>query len=191
MLASITESEPYCLIVEYCNDGDLLQFLRVRCKYMLQLDAQQINYSDPDCNVEFDQDMVVTIKQLLMYAVQISFGLEYLSQKGYVHRDVAARNILVHDKNYVKIGDFGLCRYSINDNYRSRGGRLPVKWMAPESIRSYEFTTKSDVWSFGVCLFEIITLGGSPYPGVQIEEMLNFLTNGERMEQPDNCPDDL
>ncbi|KAI6190128.1 putative tyrosine-protein kinase F09A5.2 [Aphelenchoides bicaudatus] len=193
MLACITDSEPYCLVVEYCSDGDLLHFLRDRCKYMLDLDAKQINYSDPDCDDEFDPEMIMTVKQLLMFAVQISFGLEYLSQKGFVHRDVAARNVLVHDKHYAKIGDFGLCRFIYADegNYKSRGGRLPVKWMAPESIRGYEFTTKSDVWSFGVCLFEIITLGGCPYPGVQINDILRHLDSGNRMEQPDNCPDDF
>ncbi|KAI6237266.1 putative tyrosine-protein kinase F09A5.2 [Aphelenchoides besseyi] len=193
MLACITESEPYCLVVEYCSDGDLLQYLRERCQYMLQLDAQEINYSDPNCEQEFDEQMVMTVKQLLQFAVQISYGLEYLSQKGYVHRDVAARNVLVHDHHYAKIGDFGLCRYVYAEgaNYSSRGGRLPVKWMSPESIRHYEFTTKSDVWSMGVLMFEIITLGGSPYAGIQPDDMLKFLESGGRMEKPDNCPDDF
>jgi receptor protein-tyrosine kinase len=147
MLASVTESEPYCLVVEYCSDGDLLHYLRERCQYMLSLDAQQINYSDPQCEHEFDENLVMTVKQLLMFSVQISFGLEYLSQKGFVHRDVAARNILVHDRYYAKIGDFGLCRYiySEGSNYKSKGGRLPVKWMSIEALRNYEFTTKSDV----------------------------------------------
>lgn len=130
MLACVIDSEPYCLIVEYCSDGDLLQYLRKRCKYMLELDAKQINYSDPECDAEFDEDLIMTVKQLLMFSVQISFGLEYLSQKGFLHRDIAARNILVHNKHYAKIGDFGLCRYIYADegNYNSRGGRLPVKW---------------------------------------------------------------
>ena len=193
MLACITDSEPYCLVVEYCSDGDLLHFLRERCKYMLKLDEQNIDYSSPDCEYDFDTDMIMTVKQLLMFSVQISYGLEYLAQKGFVHRDVAARNVLVNDKNSAKIGDFGLCRYiyAETSNYKSKGGRLPIKWMSPEAIRHYEFTTKSDVWSFGILMFEIITLGGTPYPGIQPDDMLKFLESGNRIPQPDNCPDDL
>uniref|UniRef100_A0A158P6E3 Protein kinase domain-containing protein n=1 Tax=Angiostrongylus cantonensis TaxID=6313 RepID=A0A158P6E3_ANGCA len=193
MLACITESEPLCLVVEYCNDGDLLRFLRERCKYMLKLDANGVNYHEPPLDNNYDIDMVITLKQLLMFAVQISYGLEYISSKGFVHRDVAARNVLVHGKTSCKIGDFGLCRNLCTDNshYKSKGGRLPVKWMSPEAIRHYEFSAQSDVWAFGVLLFEIITLGGSPYPSVPPEKMLPFLENGGRMERPDNCPENF
>ncbi|VDM44570.1 unnamed protein product [Toxocara canis] len=193
MLACITESEPYCLIVEYCSDGDLLHFLRDRCKYMLELTDAGIDYDKPTSEADFDIDMIITLKQLLMFAVQISYGLEYLSQKGFVHRDVAARNVLVHDKTNAKIGDFGLCRYIYAEsaNYKGKGGRLPVKWMSPEAIKHYEFTTKSDVWSFGILMFEIITLGGSPYPGIQPDDMMEHLDANGRMEKPDNCPDNF
>uniref|UniRef100_A0A0N5C2Y2 Protein kinase domain-containing protein n=1 Tax=Strongyloides papillosus TaxID=174720 RepID=A0A0N5C2Y2_STREA len=193
MLACVTESEPFCLIVEYCSDGDLLQFLRRRCKYMLKLSNEGIDYSSSEFEGKFNVDLICTMKQLLMFAVQISYGLEYLSTKGFVHRDVAARNVLVHEGKYAKIGDFGLCRYVYtNDaNYRSSGGKLPIKWMAIESIKHYEFTSKSDVWSFGVLLFEIITLGGTPYPGILHENMLKFLESGGRMERPDNCSDEF
>uniref|UniRef100_A0A0N5A2V1 Thyroglobulin type-1 domain-containing protein n=1 Tax=Parastrongyloides trichosuri TaxID=131310 RepID=A0A0N5A2V1_PARTI len=193
MLACVTETEPYCLIVEYCSDGDLLQFLRKRCKYMLKLSNEGIDYSSPEFEGKFNVDLICTMKQLLMFAVQISYGLEYLSTKGFVHRDVAARNVLVHDGKYAKIGDFGLCRfvYSNDANYKSSGGKLPIKWMAIESIKHYEFTSKSDVWSFGILLFEIITLGGSPYPGILHENMLKFLESGGRMEKPDNCSDEF
>ncbi|CAB3398078.1 unnamed protein product [Caenorhabditis bovis] len=193
MLACITDSEPLCLVVEYCSDGDLHQYLRARCKYMMKLDELGINYHDPPINDNYDPNMVITIKQLLQFAVQISYGLEYLSQKGFVHRDVAARNVLVHNGTACKIGDFGLCRYIYADQaqYKSKGGRLPLKWMSPEAIRHYEFSIKSDVWSFGILLFEVITLGGSPYPGMPPEDVLPFLENGGRIEQPDNCPDDF
>ncbi|XGW05911.1 hypothetical protein V3C99_016349 [Haemonchus contortus] len=193
MIACITESEPLCLIVEYCSDGDLLRFLRDRCKYMMKLDAAGVNYHEPPIDNSYDIEMVITLKQLLMFAVQVSYGLEYLSSKGFVHRDVAARNVLVHGKNACKIGDFGLCRnlYADNSLYKSKGGRLPLKWMSPEAIRHYEFSAQSDVWAFGVLLFEIITLGGSPYPSVSPEEMLPFLENGGRMERPDNCPENF
>ncbi|CAJ0605020.1 unnamed protein product [Cylicocyclus nassatus] len=147
MLACITESEPLYLVAEFCSDGDLLNFLRERCKYMIKLNAQGINYDDPEGD-NYNIDMIVTLKQLLMFAVQISYGLEYLSTRGFIHRDIAARNILVNGKNSCKIGDFGLCRnlYSDSSLYRSKGGRLPLKWMSPEAIRHYEFSTQSDVY---------------------------------------------
>ncbi|CAG9540504.1 unnamed protein product [Cercopithifilaria johnstoni] len=192
MLACITETEPYCLIVEYCSDGDLLHFLKKRCAYMMKLTEMGIDYDGLNSDEKINMDLVITLKQLLMFAVQISYGLEYLSQKGFVHRDVAARNILVHDKTNAKIGDFGLCRYIHRDSahYKSKGGRLPVKWMSPEAIKHYEFTMQSDVWSFGILMFEIVTLGGSPYPGIQPNDMLEHLDAGGRMEQPDNCPNE-
>uniref|UniRef100_A0A1I7T1B0 Protein kinase domain-containing protein n=1 Tax=Caenorhabditis tropicalis TaxID=1561998 RepID=A0A1I7T1B0_9PELO len=193
MLACVTESEPLCLVVEYCDNGDLLQFLRERCKYMMKLDDLGINYHDPPENDNYDINMIVTLKQLLQFAVQISYGLEYLSQKGFVHRDVAARNVLVHEGTSCKIGDFGLCRYIYADQsqYKSKGGKLPLKWMSPEAIRHYEFSIKSDVWSFGILLFEVITLGGSPYPGMPPEDVLPHLESGGRIEKPDNCPENF
>lgn len=193
MLACVTESEPLCLVVEYCDNGDLLQFLRERCKYMMKLDDLGINYHDPPENDNYDTNMIVTLKQLLQFAVQISYGLEYLSQKGFVHRDVAARNVLVHEGTACKIGDFGLCRYIYADQsqYKSKGGKLPLKWMSPEAIRHYEFSIKSDVWSFGILLFEVITLGGSPYPGMPPEDVLPHLESGGRIEKPDNCPENF
>ncbi|KAF8384533.1 hir-1 [Pristionchus pacificus] len=193
MLACVTESEPCLLVVEYCSEGDLLEFLRKRCKYMMKLDEQGVNYTAPVEENDIDFTMIVTMKQLYMFAVQISYGLEYLSQKGFVHRDVAARNVLVGEGSSCKIGDFGLCRQIGKDEecYKSRGGRLPLKWMSPEAIRDYEFSTKSDVWAFGVLMFEIITLGGCPYPEWRAAEVLPNLEKGERMPQPDNCPDEI
>ncbi|KRX80069.1 putative tyrosine-protein kinase F09A5.2 [Trichinella sp. T6] len=192
MLGCITAEEPLCLIVEYCAQGDLLHYLRDRRKYMVQLESKGIDIGNLEDNSDVDLDMVLCLKDLISFSWQASVGMEYLSQKGFLHRDVAARNILVdHDKR-IKIGDFGLCRYIYSDMvYMGKGGRLPIKWMALEAIKNYEFTTKSDVWSFGVLLFEIITLGGSPYPGIQPADMEQLLESGKRMEQPSNCPDEL
>ncbi|GMS81435.1 hypothetical protein PENTCL1PPCAC_3610, partial [Pristionchus entomophagus] len=192
MLACVTDSEPLLLVVEFCSDGDLLQFLKKKCKYMMKLDALGISYTDPKPEDDINIDDIITMKQLYMYAVQVSYGLEYLSQKGFVHRDVAARNVLVDGGSTCKIGDFGLCRQIGKDEdcYKSRGGRLPLKWMSPEAIRDYEFSTKSDVWAFGILLFEIITLGGCPYPEWRAAEVLPNLERGERMPKPDNCPDE-
>ncbi|CAI4231314.1 unnamed protein product [Auanema sp. JU1783] len=193
LVGCIAKSEPLCLVMEYCSDGDLLHFLSDRCKYMMDLDERGVNYQDGPIDGNYDLSMIITMKQLLMFSVQISYGLEYLSQKGFVHRDVAARNILVHDRKFCKIGDFGLCRFmrSENPHYKCKGGRLPLKWMSPESIRHYDFSTKSDVWAFGILLFEIITLGGAPYPGIKMDELLGFLENGGRIPQPDNCPNEF
>uniref|UniRef100_A0AC35UH75 Protein kinase domain-containing protein n=1 Tax=Rhabditophanes sp. KR3021 TaxID=114890 RepID=A0AC35UH75_9BILA len=193
MLACITDSEPYCLVIEYCSDGDMLQFLRKRCVYMLKLNTDGVDYTNPDCVDEFDSNLICTLKQLLMFAVQISYGLEYLSSKGFVHRDVACRNVLVQDGKYAKIGDFGLCRfvYAGDANYKSHGGKLPIKWMAIEAIKNYEFTMSSDIWSIGILFWELITLGGTPYPGIQHDEMLKFLESGGRMPKPDNCTDEF
>uniref|UniRef100_A0A8R1DIM5 Protein kinase domain-containing protein n=2 Tax=Caenorhabditis japonica TaxID=281687 RepID=A0A8R1DIM5_CAEJA len=193
MLACITESEPLCLVVEYCDNGDLQQFLRERCRYMMKLDELLINYNDPPKNENYDATLIISLKLLLQFAVQISYGLEYLSHTGFVHRDVAARNVLVHKGKFCKIGDFGLCRYIYADQsqYRSKGGKLPLKWMSPEAIRHYQFSIKSDVWSFGILLFEVITLGGSPYPGMAPEDVLPFLENNGRISKPDNCPEKL
>lgn len=190
MLGCITADEPICLIVEYCSDGDLLHYLRERRNYMIKLEEMNININETSEDVDFSR--ILCLKDLISFAWQISIGMEYLSQKGYVHRDLAARNILVDKGKKAKIGDFGLCRYSCTDSiYVSKGGRLPFKWMALEAIKNYEFTPKSDVWSFGVLLFEIITLGGTPYPGTQPVDMETVLDSGKRMDRPENCPDQL
>ncbi|GMT26857.1 hypothetical protein PFISCL1PPCAC_18154, partial [Pristionchus fissidentatus] len=184
IIACVTESVPHLLIAEYCNHGDLLSYLKERREYMLEL-PKDVDYHN------LDRTQIVTQEQQLQFSVQIAYGLEYLSGRGYVHRDIAARNILVDDNYSVKIGDFGLCRkvHEEQELYLSRGGRLPIKWMSPEALRRYEMSTASDVWSFGILLFEIITLGGSPYPNWEPSEILPRLEAGERMSRPDNCPD--
>ncbi|GMR51895.1 hypothetical protein PMAYCL1PPCAC_22090, partial [Pristionchus mayeri] len=181
MLACVADSEPVMLILEYCPHGDLLQYMRKRRMYMLEHPADQV----------VDTSMIISQKKQLMHAMQIAYGLEYLSSRGFVHRDIAARNILVDHNETCKIGDFGLCRVmgKESEHYHSRGGRLPLKWMSPEAIAKYDFTPASDVWSFGVLLFEIITLGGTPYPDWAAAELLQRLKRGERMERPDNCTD--
>ncbi|GMS96634.1 hypothetical protein PENTCL1PPCAC_18809, partial [Pristionchus entomophagus] len=181
MLACVTVSEPILLICEYCSNGDLLDFLRRRRKYMLK--------NPEDTNPE----KVMTVKKQLMFAIQIAYGLEYLSSKGYIHRDIAARNIMVDQQERCKIGDFGLGR-SIgkeDENYHAHGGKLPLKWMSPEAIDKYFFSTAADVWSFGVLLYEIVTLGGTPYAGWPAAELLTRLKRGERMDRPENCSEKL
>ena len=125
---------------------------------------------------------------------QVCKGMEYLHSMKCIHRDLAARNVLVSKDLIIKIADFGLARdVHKNDYYRKIGdGCLPVKWMAPEALFQRTYTTRSDVWSFGVLLWEIMTLGASPYPSVpNLEKLLQLLRIGHRMERPANCSLDV
>ncbi|KFZ59678.1 Vascular endothelial growth factor receptor 2, partial [Antrostomus carolinensis] len=130
----------------------------------------------------------LTMEDLICYSFQVARGMEFLASRKCIHRDLAARNILLSDNNVVKICDFGLARdiYKDPDYVRKGDARLPLKWMAPETIFDRVYTIQSDVWSFGVLLWEIFSLGASPYPGVKIdEEFCRRLKEGTRMRAPD------
>uniref|UniRef100_A0A4W5KZQ6 receptor protein-tyrosine kinase n=1 Tax=Hucho hucho TaxID=62062 RepID=A0A4W5KZQ6_9TELE len=130
----------------------------------------------------------LTMEDLISYSFQVAKGMEFLSSRKCIHRDLAARNILLSENNVVKICDFGLARdvYKDPDYVRKGDARLPLKWMAPETIFDRVYTTQSDVWSFGILLWEIFSLGASPYPGVGIDEAFcRRLKEGTRMRAPD------
>ncbi|XP_077975894.1 vascular endothelial growth factor receptor 1-like isoform X1 [Styela clava] len=136
----------------------------------------------------------LNLSDLLSYSVQVARGMEFLSSKLCIHRDLAARNVLLTDYQVVKICDFGLARdvYKHPDYVRSGEARLPWKWMALESIFDEIYSTKSDVWSFGVLLWEIFSLGSSPYPGIQMDgDFCNKLKDGVRMKKPEYSPDQV
>uniref|UniRef100_A0A671S8L3 Vascular endothelial growth factor receptor 3 n=1 Tax=Sinocyclocheilus anshuiensis TaxID=1608454 RepID=A0A671S8L3_9TELE len=136
----------------------------------------------------------LTIEDLICYSFQVARGMEFLASRKCIHRDLAARNILLSDNNVVKICDFGLARdiYKDPDYVRKGNARLPLKWMAPESIFDKVYTSQSDVWSFGVLLWEIFSLGASPYPGIQIDEdFCKRLKDGTRMRAPDNASPEI
>ncbi|XP_026145149.1 focal adhesion kinase 1-like isoform X1 [Carassius auratus] len=166
LIGIITEN-PVWIIMELCTLGELRSFLQIR-KYNLELSV------------------------LILFSYQLSTALAYLESKRFVHRDIAARNVLVSSTDCVKLGDFGLSRYMEDCSYyKASKGKLPIKWMAPESINFRRFTSASDVWMFGVCMWEILMLGIKPFQGVKNNDVIGRIENGERLAMPQNCPPTL
>ncbi|KAI6650442.1 Protein tyrosine kinase [Oopsacas minuta] len=169
---------PYA-IIPFMAKGDLKAYLKsVRVKALNSLELPE----------ELSEKLLARI------SLDITRGMEYLTYKRYVHRDLAARNCVLDEDYSVKVSDFGLSReIYVDDYYRhvGAGEKLPAKWMSPESLDDSVYDEKTDVWSFGVVLWEIYSLGRNPYPGVDNHEISVFLKNGKRMERPKMCPVDI
>ncbi|XP_034065995.1 tyrosine-protein kinase receptor Tie-1 isoform X3 [Gymnodraco acuticeps] len=180
-LIGACENRGYLYIaIEYAPYGNLLDFLR----------KSRVLETDPAFAKEHGTASTLTSQQLLQFSVDVATGMHYLSDKQFIHRDLAARNVLVGDSLVAKIADFGLSRGE-EVYVKKTMGRLPVRWMAIESLNYSVYTTKSDVWSFGVLLWEIVSLGGTPYCGMTCAELYEKLPQGFRMEKPKNCDDEV
>ncbi|XP_059839981.1 tyrosine-protein kinase receptor Tie-1 isoform X2 [Hypanus sabinus] len=180
-LLGACENRGYLYIaIEYAPYGNLLDFLR----------KSRVLETDPVFAREHGTASTLTSQQLLQFASDVTKGMQYLSEKQFIHRDLAARNVLVGENLVAKIADFGLSRGE-EVYVKKTMGRLPVRWMAIESLNYSVYTTKSDVWSFGVLLWEIVSLGGTPYCGMTCAELYEKLPQGFRMEKPLNCDDEV
>uniref|UniRef100_A0A803YRV5 Tyrosine-protein kinase Mer n=1 Tax=Meleagris gallopavo TaxID=9103 RepID=A0A803YRV5_MELGA len=135
----------------------------------------------------------VPLQTLVKFMVDIALGMEYLSSRQFLHRDLAARNCMLRDDMTVCVADFGLSKKIYSGDYYRQGriAKMPVKWIAIESLADRVYTTKSDVWAFGVTMWEIATRGMTPYPGVQNHEIYEYLFHGQRLKKPENCLDEL
>ncbi|XP_076067112.1 tyrosine-protein kinase Fyn-like isoform X3 [Oratosquilla oratoria] len=175
LYAVCTKEEPILIVTEYMCQGALLELLRNE-----------------------ESKRTLKLNDLIYISSQVASGMAYLESKQLIHRDLAARNVLVKEALCCKVADFGLARIIEGDSYCAQtissnpsGNKFPVKWTAPEAMLYNRFTIKSDVWSFGVLLYEIITYGANPYPGMNNREVIERVQAGHRMGRPPRCPEEL
>jgi len=173
------------LITEYAEQGNLRDFLRRNRPSNVDLPEVPDNLQAKYLQVP-PRGEPITYQNLISASYQVARGMEFLAQKKCVHRDLAARNVLVTEGFVMKIADFGLARDVRSQEYYRKvsRGHLPYKWMAIEAMVENVFTHSTDVWSFGVLLWEVFTLGGSPYPGIKTAHLVQFLKAGNRLEHP-------
>ncbi|XP_049640537.1 muscle, skeletal receptor tyrosine-protein kinase isoform X2 [Suncus etruscus] len=192
LLGVCAVGKPMCLLFEYMAYGDLNEFLRSMAPQQsactlshgdLSLGAQPCSPAPPP----------LSCAEQLGIARQVAAGMAYLSERKFVHRDLATRNCLVGENMVVKIADFGLSRniYSADYYKANENDAIPIRWMPPESIFYNRYTTESDVWAYGVVLWEIFSYGLQPYYGMAHEEVIFYVRDGNILSCPDNCPLEL
>ncbi|XP_048876903.1 tyrosine-protein kinase SYK isoform X1 [Brienomyrus brachyistius] len=167
-MIGICEAENLMLVMELANLGPLNKFL--------------------------PKNRHLSVKNITELVHQVSMGMKYLEEHNFVHRDLAARNVLLVTQHYAKISDFGLSKALADENnyYKAKThGKWPVKWYAPECMNYFRFSCKSDVWSFGVLMWETYSYGQKPYKGMKGTEVLQMIETGERMAAPANCPPEV
>ncbi|KAM9311381.1 tyrosine-protein kinase Fes/Fps [Gastrophryne carolinensis] len=168
LIGVCTQKHPIYIVMELVQGGDFLTFLR-------------------------NEGPRLKTKELIRMSDNAAAGMEYLESKRCIHRDLAARNCLVTEKNVLKISDFGMSREEADGVYSSTGGmkQIPVKWTAPEALNYGRYSSESDVWSFGILLWEAFSLGAVPYASMNNQQTREAIEQGTRLQAPDNCPDDI
>uniref|UniRef100_A0A8C6CH00 Tyrosine-protein kinase n=1 Tax=Moschus moschiferus TaxID=68415 RepID=A0A8C6CH00_MOSMO len=167
LIGVCTQRQPIYIIMELVPGGDFLTFLRKR-----------------------KDD--IKLKQLVKFSLDVASGMSYLESKNCIHRDLAARNCLVGENNVLKISDFGMSRQEDGGVYSSSGlKQIPIKWTAPEALNYGRYSSESDVWSFGILLWETFSLGVCPYPGMTNQQAREHVERGYRMSAPQHCPEDI
>lgn len=183
LLGVCAVGRPMCLLFEYMGRGDLNEFLR---------SCSPSNYivRSSEGDGEMFKDVQLTHMDLVNIARQVAAGMVYLSDRKFVHRDLATRNCLIDDNMVVKIADFGLSqKIYLQDYYKGdEHDAIPVRWMPLESILYNKYTVESDVWAFGVCLWEIFSFALQPYFGMTHEEVVKYIKEGNVLQCPENTP---
>ncbi|XP_044735873.1 tyrosine-protein kinase Btk29A-like isoform X2 [Chrysoperla carnea] len=160
-----SKHRPIYIVTEYMKHGSLLNYLR-----------------------RYETSLATNTAMLLDMCIQICKGMAYLERHNYIHRDLAARNCLVGSENVVKVADFGLARYVLDDQYTSSGGtKFPIKWAPPEVLMYTRFSSKSDIWAYGVLMWEVFTCGKMPYGRLKNTEVVERVQRGNILERPRNC----
>ncbi|XP_050519182.1 tyrosine-protein kinase CSK-like [Diabrotica virgifera virgifera] len=165
LLGIVRKKEQIYLVTEYMSKGSLVDYLRSRGRQH------------------------VTKKDQINFAFDTSSGMEYLERMHVVHRDLAARNVLIAENGRAKVSDFGLARNE--KNATSESAKLPIKWTAPEALKQNKFSNKSDMWSFGILLWEIYSFGRVPYPRIPLADVVKHVEKGYKMEAPEGCPPEV
>uniref|UniRef100_A0A1I7TZ56 Protein kinase domain-containing protein n=1 Tax=Caenorhabditis tropicalis TaxID=1561998 RepID=A0A1I7TZ56_9PELO len=202
------------IVTEYIDGGELRELL-IKCKstfinelfeeeetlnngYMVQNSVMKKKYKSERIPPDTDEQLLdpnnlnsLSTSDLCSFALQIANGMEFLASVPCVHRDLACRNILVTKTKVVRVADFGLAKKHLNKTYYrlkvTKDVQIPVRWMAPESLENYMYTQKSDVWSFGICLYEIFSLGNLPYANILDNHVVDHIMQGHRNPQPKYC----